>query len=243
MHPRTRLSVVTTAVLLFGTASAPAIKHQPPREASGHPEVVLITAKSGKGGRTGYCCGVLLGPTIVLSAAHGVTGYERWEVVAPYAKGGAAHVAGKAVRAHPDYRPGQSEHDLAVLLLDQTIAIDSDFPTLPGEKLLPLDTPLLVVGRTLKGKPSDRQLFEAATTLVAIRGENNLYGGNPQVAEPGDSGGPIYLARRHGTLAALVEGALEASRANVPTDIYIPLGGKNRAWILRQLAGIKAATK
>lgn len=235
MNSRIYIPLLTAVTLVLAEASAPAIKHDPPREVSRHPEVVLITAKNAKPERTGFCCGVLLAPTVVVTAAHGVSGYDRWEVVAPYAKDGPVKAAGKAVSTHPEYRPGQSEHDVALLILEEPVKIGGSYPRLPGDKLLPIETPLVVVGRTVKGKPSDRQLFEASSTLVAIRGENNLYGGNPQVAEPGDSGGPVYLARQKGTVAALIEGALDASRANVPTDIFIPLGGKNRTWLLREL--------
>ena len=235
MNPCSRLALLTATAFLLASANAPAIKHEPPREVSGHPEVVLIVAKHSQSPRTGFCSGVLLSPTTVLTVAHGVAGYDRWEVTAPYARGGAAQAAGKAIRTHPDYKAGASEHDLAVLTLDHALEIGGKFPALPDAKLYPIDTALLVVGRTVKGKPSERRLFEATSALVAIRGENNLYGGNPQLTEPGDSGGPVYLARQDRTLIALVEGALDASRGNVPTDIFIPLGGKNRTWLLRQL--------
>lgn len=204
---------------------------------SRHPEVVLITARHSQSPRTGFCSGVLLSPTTVLTVAHGVAGCDQWEVTAPYARHGAGKAAGKELRTHPAYKPGNSEHDLAVLTLDHVLDIGSTFPTLPDRKLYPIDTPLLVVGRTNKGKPSEKQLFEATSTLVAIRGENNLYGGVSQLTEPGDSGGPVYLARQERVLIALVEGALDASRANVPTDIFIPLGGSNRSWLLRQVPG------
>jgi V8-like Glu-specific endopeptidase len=55
------------------------------------------------------------------------------------------------------------------------------------------------------------------------------------VTEPGDSGGPVYLDRNERQLVGVVAGIVGGSRANVPTDVYVPLVGRNRDWIIREL--------
>jgi hypothetical protein len=228
---RNVVAVCVAVVSVLCQSGAWAIKHSPPREAARHPEAVLITAKDAHSPRSCISCGVLLSPTVVLTVAHGVAGFESWEVKAPYARERTRQARGKIVRINPDYKPGDAEGDLALLTLDRAIDIDGDWPALPGTNLYALETPLVVVGRVAQGKISSQQLFEASTTLVAVRGDTNLYGGHPQICELGDSGGPVYLAARPHQLVGLMCGSLGSSRANVPTDIYVPLGGRNKEWI------------
>ncbi len=212
-----------------------AIKHNPPTEATRYPETVLITAKDANPLRTSVSCGVLLSPEVVLTTAHGVAGYKTWEVTAPYARQETRQAGVKSVRVHSGYKLGSAENDLAILILDRSIKIDGNWPTLPGAALYPLETPLLIVGRVAEGKISPKQLFEAPATLVSVRGDTNVYGGHPQLCEHGDSGGPVYLARQEHQLVGLMCGSVDFSRANVATDIYVPLGGRNRDWIMAHL--------
>jgi hypothetical protein len=226
--------LVGSASLVWATA-AWAIKHNSPAEVTRHPEAVLITAKDVNPPRTSFSCGVLLSPEVVLTTAHGVAGYKTWEVTAPYARRETRQAGVKTVRIHSDYKLGNAENDLAILILDRPIKIEGDWPALPGAALYPLETPVLVLGRVVDGQISPQQLFEAPATLVEVRGDTNIYGGHPQLCEHGDSGGPIYLTRRDHQLVGLMCGSLGFTRANVPTDIYVPLGGRNREWLLTHL--------
>jgi len=200
---------------------------------------VLIVARGAHPARACLSCGVLVSSTAVLTVAHGVAGFETWEVTAPYARGETKKAAGKLLRVHPNYRPNgpenYPEYDLAVLILDGPIDIGANLPTLPGNEMHPINTPLLVVGRSGLGQASGQKMFGAYVTLVAVPNNINLYGGHPSVCRPGDSGGPVYLTQNKHQLVAVVAQHRGFSRANVPTDIFVPLSGRTRNWIAEQL--------
>jgi hypothetical protein len=227
--------LVVFAGLLVAVPPAQGIKRKPSLEADDHPEVVLVTARNGKTGQVGRSTGVLIADKAVLTAAHSVSGFHSWEVVAPYAKSGRASAKAKAPAIHPDYKPDAIEHDLAVLVLDDPIDIGRDFPTLHHGELYPLNTKLVVVGRVENGTLSRTQLFKTAVSVAQFPGNINLYGGFPHVVEEGDSGGPVYAADKDHEIAALVSGNLGFTRSNVRIDVFIPISRKNRGWILRQL--------
>jgi hypothetical protein len=214
---------------------AQAIKRRDSAEASDHPEAVLVAALSSKDKKTAEASGVLLAANAVLTAAHAVEGFDSWEVTAPYTKDRPTLAQCSKARIHPEYKRGSFDNDMAVLLLDSEIDIGKPFPVLHRGELLPINTPLLVIGRTDNGTVSTNKLFYASVTLVSFPRNLNVYGGNPAVTEGGDSGGPIYVGLKEPHLAAIVSGAAGFSRANVATDCYVPICNKNRAWILQQL--------
>lgn len=210
------------------------------REVTHHPDAVLISGKGPTPAHSKACCGVLLSPTVVLTVAHALIGCDSWEVTAPYARGAPTRATSKDPLVHPNYKPMTAvegaEHDLALLILESPIDIAGDFPTLPGDKLYGIETSLLVVGRTSEANRWEKALFETHVKLVAVPGNINLYGGHPQVCKPGDSGGPVYLARTEGQLVGLVNSRAGWSRFNVPIDLIVPLGGRHKDWILSQLS-------
>jgi hypothetical protein len=55
------------------------------------------------------------------------------------------------------------------------------------------------------------------------------------VCEPGDSGGPVYRLREERKLIGLVVGNYGVGRANVPTDVFVPLAGPQRIWVMAQM--------
>jgi len=136
---RTACTVIWGVLLVSATGILTSTQ-EPLREATDHPEAVLIMARGSHAARACLSCGVLVSPTAVLTVAHGVAGLDAWEVTAPYARGETKKAAGKLLRVHPNYRPGQPEdsreYDLAVLILDRPIDIGGDLPKLPGNEML-----------------------------------------------------------------------------------------------------------
>jgi secreted trypsin-like serine protease len=238
-QPVSRRTVVCVILALLGglflVPEVQAIKRRDSAEANDHPEAVLISARDSKKDKAASASGVLIAANAVLTAGHAVDEFDSWEITAPYAKDGPVTAKSTTARLHPGYKHGNFENDLAVLLLDSDIAIGQPFPTLHRGDLLPINTPLLVIGRTDNGTVSSSKLFYASVTLVSFPRNTNLYGGNPAVTEGGDSGGPVYANAKEPRLAGIVSGAAGFSRANVPTDCYVPISSKNRAWILQQL--------
>jgi hypothetical protein len=238
-HPPTRTFGFLAALSLFCCClllpEAQAIKRRDSAEANDHPEVVLVTAFNTKDKKTADASGVLIAANAVLTAAHAVEDFDNWEVTAPYTKDRPALSQSSKGRVHPGYKRGSFENDLAVLLLDNEIDIGKPFPALHRGDLLPINTPLLVIGRTDNGTVSTNKLYYASVTLVAFPHNLNLYGGNPAVTEGGDSGGPVYAGAKAPILAGLVTGNAGWSRGNVATDCFVPISSKNRGWILQQL--------
>lgn len=222
-------------LLLACAAEVRGIKHKPSAEANDHAEAVLIKSRNARNQKDGSCSGVLIAPDVVLTAAHAVDGFDTWEVTAPYAKGGPFKARSKTVKFHPNHRVGTFENDLAVLILDAKIDIGRKLPTLYGGALLPINTKLLVIGRTDNGSISNTKLFLTPATRVQFPDNINVYGGNPQLVERGDSGGPVFVAGKEQEIVGLISGYVEFSLRNVATDLYVPITPKNREWILQQV--------
>ena len=212
-----------------------AIKQKKSQEVSDHPEVVLIAARNSRTRQGGLCSGALIAPHAVLTAAHGVASFDTLAVTAPYVKDGPVRSAVKAVYVHPHAKDRPLENDLAVLILREPIRVGRKCPSLHAGDLFPLETKLLVVGRVDNGRVSQARLFRTGVTLVAYRGNTNVYGGHPQVVEEGDSGGPVFVQGKEQEIVAVVSGNIAASMSNVPTDVYTPISRRNRDWILRQI--------
>ncbi len=233
--PQTALLVLAVAGWLLSGSPLQAIKRKPAAEVRGHPELVLISAKQSKGKEVSVCSGTLIAPNVVLTAGHCVDGFDQFAVSAPYAKKGADKATSTTPRKHPQFKRGDFEHDLAVLILDQDMDVGGKLPALYRGNLYPINTPLLVIGRVENGTISNSKLFQTQVVLVQFPGSINVYGANPQVIQHGDSGGPIFVAGKEQEIAAVVSGSISFSRWNVPTDLYVPISNKNRDWILRQV--------
>jgi secreted trypsin-like serine protease len=223
-----------TAVVVFGSLTdALAIRHKPPQRAVGFPEAVVITAGRARDPKAARCTGALIAPRAVLTAAHCVVGFDSWEVLAPSARGGPVCTTSRDALAHPRFKENPAECDVAVIRLQDDIALDGKYPRIYNGDPLPLETRLTVIGSVDNGKPPGTTLYRADVTLVPFPDNVNVYGGNPRVADHGDSGGPVYVEK--GEIVAVISGHTFVSQRDVAKDLYVPIHGKIREWVLRQV--------
>jgi len=192
--------------------NAQAIVHGTP--AVSYPEAVYLTSD-------GYvpCSGVLLTPTVVLSAGHCRGRESTYEVVAPNANGQSAH--GSSSWSPYDGDPAKSP-DVMLVFLDTPIHIVS-YPTL-GATPVAAGTQVVDVGRTLNGSIGTDDYVSPAVTIqgpATALGFPHNYEALPDISEEGDSGGPIMLAGTH-TIVAIVD--IDTTEQNIaettPIDLF-----------------------
>lgn len=198
--------------------SEPIIGGQIAREYS---SVVLVDSDRG------YCSGAVIAPRVVLTAGHCVKGATRWSVTAPFATGGEEHA--KSTKSWTKYTPSSGivnprSIDVAVLVLDSPITLDA-YPTIASAEARP-GTRVRNVGRVKNGVVSNDALYVGR--YVAL--QRGLPSGYPnsyvadQVAESGDSGGPVFDARADGP----------------PVIVAVNSGGANGVEVLGRVDLVKA---
>jgi hypothetical protein len=193
-------------------ANAQAIVHG--ARAVDYPEAVYVTSD-------GYvpCSGVLLTPTVVLSAGHCRGRESTYEVVAPNANGQSAH--GSSSWSPYDGNPAKSS-DVMLVFLDTPIHIAA-YPTL-GATQIAAGTQVVDIGRTLNGSIGTDDYVSPVVTIqgpATPMGFPYNYEALPDISENGDSGGPIMLAGTH-TIVAIVD--VDTTEENVaettPIDLF-----------------------
>jgi hypothetical protein len=178
------------------------------------PEAVYVTSD-------GYvpCSGVLLTPTVVLSAGHCRGRESTYDVVAPNANGQKAH--GSSSWSPYDGSPAKSS-DVMLVFLDTPIHIAS-YPTL-GATQVAAGTQVVDIGRTLNGSIGTDDYVSSVVTIqgpATSLGFPYNYEALPDISENGDSGGPIMLAGTH-TIVAIVD--VDTTEENIsestPIDLF-----------------------
>lgn len=182
--------------------------------------------------RSNLCSGVLIAPAVVLTAGHCLAEGAGFRVNCPFL---GQDSSGKG-EAAPTYRPGPSgtldptADDLGLILL-RTRIIAKSYPKV-AMRPVPLGSQVVNVGRIQDGVASSTTLYRGAGVALAdgaLVKFPRTYAA-PDIIQPGDSGGPVYLAQT-GDVVAI------ASGANT-TGHYAVLARTDLAatWIARRVA-------
>ncbi len=215
---------LTALGLLAIATPAFAIKQGTP--ATAFPEAIVLTA-------SGFvpCSGVLLSPTVVLTAGHcslGSTVAPSYDVVAP----NAPDSSGKPQTAHAsaDWTPYNNDvktsSDVRLVFLDTPITV-AHYPTIAATEAA-AGTKVVDVGRALNGAITQTDYVSGEVTIngdATSLGLPNNYQATSDVSEDGDSGGPIELEDGSHTIVALVDtDTVEQSiPETTPIDLFVRL--------------------
>jgi Trypsin len=191
-------------------SSVKAIRN-PTGVATAYPEAVLITMDNGW-----ICSGSVIAPRVVLTAGHCVDGHNSFSITAPYATGSDGQPQTRYASGKWTEYQSVSEFvnpnvpDLGLLFVDTPFTMP-DWPTVSdrthyGEQATN-------VGRINNGTSSYSNLYVGSSlTLTSMYGYPYSYGySSAGVTQPGDSGGPMFLAGTH-TIVAVCSGGGVAGR-------------------------------
>ncbi len=208
--------------------------------------LVMVLARGGD--REGFCTGIVLGPRVVLTAAHCLRPTRDMAIVYRDASGKPALVAVAAALAHPLYRPNaivERQVSIDLALVETEAPLDPRFaaPAL-AEGQVPAvgdETILAGYGVAREGAPttggtlrSARLKVRAPLSTILLWADDAAGGAG---ACGGDSGAPLFLADGE-TVVAIVAWTSGAERGQHCGGLTQgPLIAPQRAWINKTLAG------
>ncbi|WP_439572548.1 S1 family peptidase [Phreatobacter sp.] len=236
-QPITWMAVLVTGLMMTVPAEA-VMRGEPARDPAGvRRSTVLIETPEG------ICTGAIVGPDLVLTAAHCVSARGRYRVRYLDRSFRRLTVAVARTMPHPNFDPGHgfAADDIGLIQVARPFAGDTRAATLPGggwgvgwfsggapgEELL-----IAGFGSTERARGRDGILREAlmrsAQPSVSGRGFAGL-AGEERSQRPGmcvgDSGGPVY--RREGrsftVVGVLKGGTTDPGRECTSTPIYVPV--------------------
>ena len=198
--------------------------------ATAYPEAATLNIDVGP---TMYyaCSGTLIAPRVVLTAGHCVVGHHNWDVYvgASYRASTSAAVYDWPVLDSDTVSP--SYHDVGLVFLTDSIALLTGFPTVATVPY-PNGTKALNVGRDVGPNAADYQVTTSLYQAPIQIQSNPLYPydyASTDVIQPGDSGGPVFLAGTHTILAVNSGAAAGVSEVMARVDLVA-------GWISTQVA-------
>ncbi len=236
---RQALLPLALALLIGGASGAEAVmRGEPARDPNGtRRSTVLIETPEG------ICTGAIVGPDLVLTAAHCVSARGRYRVRYLDRSFRRVNVAVARTAAHPGFDPahGFASDDVGLIQIARPFGADSRPATLPsggwgvswfggeatGEELI-----IAGFGSTERSRARDgvlrETLMRTAQPSVPGRGFAGLTGGEGQNRTGmcvGDSGGPVYRRDGRGftVIGILKGGTTDPGRECTSTPIFVPV--------------------
>jgi hypothetical protein len=193
-----------------------------PKLATDYPEAVVVSSTLASGAAGLDCSGVLVRACVVLTVGHCVLNQAAFQIVAPFAPGGAAAASATQSIYYRAPAGDPVRRDAGLILLAQPITLDS-YPQLAAPSA---PARALVVGRVHDGVTASDALYrsepfaivDGTTAMVSgaqvILGDGTVLPLAPQdptvaslpgyefgvglapldgLSQPGDSGGPLFV--------------------------------------------------
>ncbi len=202
--------------------------------------VVMVLSRSGR--EAGFCSGVVLTRTIVLTAAHCVSNANDTRIYLP----GQPLIALRRIARHPDFHadaPRRRSRSIDLALIETADALPADFaaPAFAESARYELGETFEIVGFGVAREGDAKTSGTLRTGSVSLRAPLSsvlLWLDDPQHmtgACTGDSGGPVFT--QNGKLAAVIAFAEGEGARRCGKLTQAVLVAPQRAWIARVMQG------
>lgn len=190
------------------------------------------------GSRGNLCTGSVIGPRLVLTAAHCVSGSSRY--IVSYREGGSRVTQGVfAIEKHPGYRPGQAiSLDIALLRLQSALPPSLSAISLDaGTSADPVAKRQAVAGFGLTREKDDASvgtLRRASVDVIQLDARHMRLGNQSETLRicRGDSGGPTFSEGLTGvSLTGVVFAVEKRARQGCGETGWAVRVGPQRGWI------------